>query len=106
MSRFETVLLKEQNRFGYSFAVLATFEEKLPVQYIIRINSPNGHSEDYVCNLECLTNIGELLTTLKCFAETELYPEDSKKLKNILTAENLKNFEIILKSNKMLDKNL
>ena len=79
MSRFETVLLKEQNRFGYSFAVLATFEEKLPVQYIIRINSPNGNSEDYVCNLECLTNIGELLTTLKCFAETELYPEDSKK---------------------------
>ena len=83
MSRFETVLLKEQNRFGYSFAVLAKFEEKLPVQYIIRINSPNGNSEDYVCNLECLTNIGELFTTLKCFAETELYPEDSKKLKNI-----------------------
>jgi hypothetical protein len=106
MSTSETVLLKEQNMSGYSFAVLATFEEKLPVHYIIRINSPNGHKEDYVCNLECLTNIGELLTTLKCFAETDLYPEDSKKLRDILTAENLKSFEKVLKSNKMLDKSL
>ncbi len=86
MSTSETVLLKQQNRSGYSFAVLATFEEKLPVHYIIRINSPKGHKEEYVCNLECLTNIGELLTALKRFAETELYPEDSKKLRDILTA--------------------
>jgi hypothetical protein len=86
--------------------LLATFEEQLPVHYIIRINSPNGQTEDYICNLEYLKNIGELLTTLKCFAETELYPEDSNKLENILTADNLKNFEKILKSNKMLDKKL
>jgi hypothetical protein len=105
MSTFETILLEEQNKSGYSFTVLATFEEKLPVHYI-RINSPNGHKEDYVCNLECLTNIVELLTIMKCFAETEQYPEDSKKLKNILTAENIKNFEMILKSNKMLYKKL
>jgi hypothetical protein len=107
MSACENVLLKETNREGYSIAFLAKFEEQLPVSYIIRIIAPNGHKANYACGLKCFRNIGELLTALCYFAETELYLEDVAKLKKVLTAENLKNFAEILKTTKVdLDKKI
>lgn len=98
MSTCENVLLNKTNIENYSIAFLARFEEQLPVSYIIRVTAPNGHKADYACGLKCFRNIGELLTSLCCFAETELYLKDAAKLKKVLTAENLKNFADTLKT--------
>ena len=100
MATCENVLLEETNGRGYSISFLAKFQESIFVCYIVRVIAPNGRKVDYTCGLKCLKKIGELLTTLCYFAETELYLEDEEKLKNILTAENLKNFADILKSTK------
>ena len=37
---------------------------------------------------------------LHYFAETKLYPKDTEQLKDVLTAENIKNFAKVLKSAK------
>lgn len=101
MSASENVLFKKMNKEKYSISLIAKFEEPHPVSYIIRVTAPNGHKTDYACTLECCRNISELLTALCYFAETELYLKDTKKLKTVLTAENLWNFADVL--NNQLD---
>jgi len=97
----ENVLLKETNKEGYSIAFQAKFEEPLPVRYSIRVTATNARKADYTCKLKCFNTITKLLTALQYFAETELYPKDTKKLKNVLTAENINIFADILKSTRI-----
>lgn len=100
MSNCENVLLHERNQGGYSLAIIAKFQEPFPVNYIIRITTPQGVQADFISTLEGFKNIGELLMALHYFAETKLYPKDTDKLKEVLTADTIKNFAEVLKSAK------
>ena len=100
MAFYENVLLQETNKGGYRLSIIARFEEPFPVQYVIRVSSPEGIEVDYMSTLEGFKNIGELLTALHYFAKTKLYPQDPIRLREVLTAENIKNFAEVLKSAK------
>lgn len=100
MSVYENMLLEDTNKGGYRLAIIARFEEPFPVQYVIRVSSPDGVEVDYMSTLEGFKNIGELLTALHYFAQTKLYPQDPLKLREVLTAENIKNFAEVLKAAK------
>ncbi|MEM2968889.1 MAG: hypothetical protein QXJ76_06265 [Candidatus Bathyarchaeia archaeon] len=100
MSNCENILLHEKNQGGYTLAIIAKFQEPFPVSYIIRITTPQGVQADFISTLEGFKNIGELLTALHYFAQTKLYPKDAEKLKEVLTADNIKNFAEVLKSAK------
>jgi hypothetical protein len=76
------------------------FQEPYPVGYIIRITTPQGVQADFISTLEGFMNIGELLMALHYFAKTKLYPKDTEKLKEVLTADTIKNFAEVLKSAK------
>lgn len=96
MSKNENILLQETNRGGYTLSIIAKFVERYPVQYIIRVSKPKskpkGTEVDFVSNLEGFKNIGELLIDLHHFAQEKLYAKDSAKLRELLTAENIKTF--------------
>ncbi len=96
----ENILLQETNKGGYKLAIIARFEDPYPVQYIIRLSKPDGTEVDYMSTLEGFKNIGELLTALHYFAETKLYPKNTERLREVLTAENIKNFAEVLKAAK------
>jgi hypothetical protein len=98
MSDSENVLLEDTNKGGYKLAIMAKFEEPFPVQYVIRVSKPDGTGVDYMSTLEGFKNIGELLTALHYFAQTKLYPQDPNRLREVLTAENIKNFAEVLKA--------
>ena len=101
MSTCENVLLHEKNQGGYGLSIIAKFQEPFPVNYIIRISTPKGVQADFISTLEGFKNIGELLTALHYFAKTKLYPKDTEKLKEVLTADTIKNFAEVLKSAKL-----
>jgi hypothetical protein len=46
--------------------------------------------------------VGELLIALHSFAEEKLYPTDTEKLVEVLTAENIKNFAKLKNSGKFV----
>lgn len=94
----ENILLQETNKGGYKLEVIAKFEDPYPVAYIIRISTPDGIMADYISTLEGFKNIGELLMALHYFAQTKLYPKNIDKLREVLTAETIKNFAEVLKS--------
>jgi len=94
----ENVLLQETNKGGYTLLIVARFED--PIQYIIRVSTPQGERVDYMSTLEGFKNIGELLTALHYFAKAKIYPKDTAKLREVLTAENIKNFAEVLKAAK------
>jgi len=100
MAFYENVLLQDTNKGGYRLSIIARFEEPFPVQYVIRVSSPEGIKVDYMSTLEGFKNIGELLTALHYFAKTKLYPQDPIRLREVLTAENIKNFAEVLKAAK------
>jgi len=97
---YENVLLQDANKGGYRLSIIARFEEPFPVQYVIRVSSPEGIEVDYMSTLEGFKKIGELLTALHYFAKTKLYPQDPIRLREVLTAENIKNFAEVLKAAK------
>ena len=88
----ENVLLCEKNRGGYSLELVARFVEKSPVKYIIRITTPDGNTADFVSSLVGFKNVGELLVALHSFAEEKLYFTDAERIKEALTAENIKSY--------------
>jgi len=100
MSVYENILLEDTNKGGYRLAIMARFEEPFPVQYVIRVSTPDGVEVDYMSTLEGFKNIGELLTALHYFAQTKLYPEDPQRLREVLTAEKIKSFAEVLKAAK------
>lgn len=100
MSICENVILSEKNSGGYSLEIVAEFVDRFPVRYIIRVTTPKGVKADYVSTLEGFRNIGELLVALHFFAEKKLYSKNIEKLKEVLTAENIKNFAELLQSGK------
>jgi len=55
----ENVLLKETNKGGYTLSIIARFEEPFPLQYIIRLSTPDGNEVDFMSTLEGFKNIGD-----------------------------------------------
>lgn len=100
MPTCENVLLHEKNNGGYGLAIVARFEEPFPVSYIIRVTTPEGVQADFVSTLDGFKNIGELLIALHYFAGTKLYPRNTERLREVLTADQIKNFAELLKSGK------
>ena len=98
MSTNENVLVQETNKGGYKLAIIAKFEDPYPVQYVIRVSAPDGTEVHYMSTLEGFKNIGELLTSLHYFAQMKLYSKDALRLREVLTAENIKNFAEVLKA--------
>ncbi len=102
MSTCENVLLYETNAGGYGLRIIAKFQDPFPVSYAIRVTTPQGVQADFVSTLEGFKNIGELLLALHHFAGTKLYPRNTEKLKEVLTADAIKNFAELLKSGKFV----
>jgi len=96
----ENILLEETNKGSYTLKIIAKFEDPYPVTYIIRVSTPEGTEVDYISTLEGFKNIGELLTALHYFAKTKLYPKDTIRLQEVLTAESIKSFAEVLKAAK------
>lgn len=92
MSICENTLASEKNRGGFSLSIVAQFSDYAPVKYIIRIEKPNEDRADFVSSLEGFKKFGELLLDLNSFAEEKLYATDKEKLREILTAENIKTY--------------
>ena len=88
----ENILLPETNKGRYKLDIVAKFSERFPVQYVIRVSNPKGTSINFVSTLEGFKRIGDLLIDLHQFAQTKLYSKDTAKLREILTAENIKRF--------------
>ncbi|MCW4034438.1 MAG: hypothetical protein NWF03_03655 [Candidatus Bathyarchaeota archaeon] len=101
LSTCENVLLTNKNKDGYTISLIARFEKQLPVSYIIRVTSPQGNKTDYMCTLNNLKQFCTSLKTLQSFSETELYSNNIQELKKVLTAQNIKDFANLLKSNKL-----
>jgi len=93
----ENILLQETNKGGYKLSIVAKFVEPFPVQYLIRVSTPDGNEIDFICTLGGFKNIGELLTAIHYFAKTKLYPKNKDRLKEVLTAEKIKSFAEVLK---------
>ena len=87
-------------RYIRPFSIIAKFEAPFPVQYIIRVSTPEGTEVNYMSTLDGFKNIGELLTALHYFARTKLYPTDTVRLREVLTAEKIKSFSEVLKAAK------
>lgn len=102
MTICENVLLHEKNAGGYGLAIIAKFQEPYPVSYAIRVTTPQGIQADFISTLEGFKNIGELLLALHHFAGTKLYPRNTEKLREVLTADTIKNFAELLKSGKFV----
>lgn len=92
MSTCENILATENNRGGFSLSIVAEFSDYSPVKYVIRIQKPNGERADFVSSLDGFRTFGELLLDLHSFAEEKLYATDKEKLKEILTAQNIKTY--------------
>ena len=92
MSACENMLATENNRGGFTLSIVAEFSDYGPVKYIIRIEKPNGEKADFVSSLDGFKKFGELLLDLHSFAEEKLYATDKEKLKEILTAQNIKTY--------------
>ena len=99
MSTCENVLLTSKNKNGYTISLIARFGKRLPVSYIIRVTNPDGNKTDYTCTLTNLKQFCTSLKALQSFSETELYSNDIQELKELLTAQNIKDFASLLKLN-------
>jgi hypothetical protein len=92
MGTCENTLATENNRGGFTLSIVAEFSDYGPVKYIIRIEKPNGEKADFVSSLDGFKKFGELLLDLHSFAEEKLYAIDKERLKEILTAQNIKTY--------------
>ena len=100
MDIWENQLATEINSGGFQLSIVAASTGSDPVRYIIRIEKPNWEKVDYVCSLEGFKKLGELLLNLNSFADEKLQLIDKEKQKEILTAENIKEYLNFKKTHK------
>lgn len=87
---------------GALVSQLSEFNEGRSVKYVIRIVRSDGERADFVSSLEGFKKFGELLLALNSFAEEKLIATDTEKLKEVLTAENIKSFVKLKKAGKFI----
>ena len=95
----------EQNRGSFELSIVARLKGPLVsnVQYIIRLKTPEDETIDYMTTLEGFKEIGELLLALHDFSKLPIYANERhvEKLKELLTADNIKKFADIIKTYKL-----
>jgi hypothetical protein len=92
MEIWENKLATEINSGGFQLSVVAAFADCGSVKYIVRIEKPNWDRVDYVGSLEGFKKLGELLLDLHSFVEEKLRVNDKGKLRELLTAEKIKEY--------------
>ena len=97
----ENVIWHQENRGNYELSIVARLKGPLVsnVQYILRLEDPQGQIIDYLTTLDGFKELGKLFLTLHDFCKHKIYPDekDVDKLKELLTAENIKNFVELMK---------
>jgi hypothetical protein len=93
-----------RNKGNYELSVVARLKGPLVsnVQYMVRLRNPENSQIDYMVTLEGFKELGELFLALHNLCKLPIYANEKhvEKLKELLTAENIKNFsEIIITSN-------
>ncbi|MDH5688050.1 MAG: hypothetical protein OEZ48_09355 [Candidatus Bathyarchaeota archaeon] len=99
------VVWGDQNRGGYEISIIARLKGPLVsnVQYILRLEDPQGNTVDYMSNLQGFKEVGELLQALHDFSRLPLYANEKHvdRLEELLTPENIKKFAQIIKSSRL-----
>jgi hypothetical protein len=89
---WENQLTSEINSGGFQLSIVAAYADVGSVKYIIRIEKPNWDRVDYDGSLEGIKKLGELLLDLHSFAEDNLQVNDKGKLRELLTAKNIREY--------------
>ena len=93
------------NKGNYGLSVVARLKGPLVsnVQYILRLQHPEGYSIDYMTTLDGFKEAGELFLALHYFCKLPIYANEKHvdKLSELLTPENIKKFAEIIKSSRL-----
>jgi predicted transcriptional regulator len=98
MDIWENELAAEINSGGFQLSIVAASAGVGSVKYIIRIEKPNWDRVDYVGSLEGFKKLGELLLDLNSFVKEKIDITDKRKLNELLTAENIKEYAKLKKN--------
>jgi hypothetical protein len=98
MEIWENELATEINSGGFQLSIVAASAGVGFVKYIIRIEKPNWDRVDYVGSLEGFKKLGELLLDLNSFVKEKIDITDKRKLNELLTAENIKEYAKLKKN--------
>jgi len=95
----------EQNKGNFELSIVARLKGPLVsnVQYMIRLETPEDETIDYMTTLQGFKELGELLLALHDFCKLPIYANEKHvdKLKELLTAENIKKFAEIIKTSRL-----
>ena len=101
MENWENQLATEMNSGGFQISVVAASVGFGSVKYIIRTEKPNWDKVDYVCSLEEIKKLGELLLDLYSFVSERLPVNDKGKLRELLVAKNIMDYARLKKTVKI-----
>ncbi len=95
----------EQNKGNYGISIVARLKGPLVsnVQYILRLEDPEGDTIDYMTTLDGFKVLGELFQALHYFCKLPIYANEKHvdKLRELLTPENKKKFAEIIKTSRL-----
>lgn len=95
----------QRNRGNYELSIVARLKGPLVsnVQYMIRLKNPEDETIDYMSTLEGFKELRELLLALHDFCRLPIYANEKHvdKLKEHLTAENIKKFAEIIRTSRL-----
>ena len=93
------------NKGNYGLSIVARLKGPLVsnVQYILRLQRPEGDWIDYMTTLEGFKEVGELFLALHYFCKLPIYANEKhvEKLRELLTPENIKKFAEIIKTSQL-----
>jgi hypothetical protein len=101
MENWENQLATEMNSGGFQLSIVAAFVGVGSVKYIIRTEKPNWDRVDYVCSLEEIKKLGEVLLDLYSFVSERLPVNDKGKLRELLSAKNIRDYSKLKKTVKI-----
>jgi len=95
----------EENKGNFELSIVARLKgpSVSNVQYMIRLRNPECETIDYMTTLEGFKELGELLLALHDFCKLPLYANEKhvEKLKELLTADNIKKLSEIIKTSRL-----
>jgi len=98
-------VLCQRNRGNYELSIVARLKGPLVsnVQYMVRLKDPENYTIDYMTTLDGFKELGELFLALHDFCKLPIYANEKHvdKLKELLTAENIKKFAEIIKTSRL-----
>ncbi len=99
------VVCCQRNKGNYELSIIARLKGPLVsnVQYMVRLKNPENYTIDYMVTLDGFKEFGELFLALHDFCRLPIYANEKhvEKLKEILTAENIKKFAEIIETSRL-----